>query len=48
MVPLGSESTTGSIGIVTLDVKLTGGPIMGNLYAAFDKTVAKNAAILEL
>ena len=42
-----SKSTTGSIGIITLGLKLTGGPITGNPCAAFDKTVAKNTAIVE-
>ena len=42
------QSTTGSIGIIILAVKLTGGPITGNPCAAFDKTVARNAAIVEL
>lgn len=38
---------SGSLGIITLAVKLIGVPIIGNLYAALDKTVAKNAAIVE-
>ena len=42
-----SKSTTGSIGIITLNVKLIGVPIVGNPCAAFDKTVAKDAAIVE-
>lgn len=42
-----SESTTGSIGVITLGLKLTRKSITGNPCAAFDKTVAKNTAIVE-
>jgi len=42
-----SKSTTGSIGIITLGLKLIGKSIAGNPCAAFDKMADGNAAIVE-